>query len=65
MCEGLNRKGAYLKFWLRGEGLIREGGLIEGGLIELLRYVCVCMLEIFNTVDTRLRECLFTAWSTN
>ena len=30
---GLLERGAYLKFWLRGEGLIREGGLIE-----LLRY---------------------------
>ena len=29
---GLNRLGAYLKYWLRGEGLIREGGLIERGL---------------------------------
>ena len=32
MRRGLNREGAYLKFWLRGEGLIREGGLIERGL---------------------------------
>ena len=23
---GLNREGAYLKFWLRGEGPIRERG---------------------------------------
>ena len=23
--RGLAREGAYLKFWLRGEGLIREG----------------------------------------
>ena len=45
MCvRGLIERGAYFKFWLRGEGLIREGGLIErglnreGGLIELLRY---------------------------
>ena len=28
---GLIERGAYLKFWLRGEGLIREGGLIERG----------------------------------
>ena len=27
--EGLIKKGAYLKFWLSGEGLIRERGLIE------------------------------------
>ena len=27
--EGLIERGAYLKFWFRGEGLIREGGLIE------------------------------------
>ena len=27
---GLSREGA-LKFWLRGEGLIREGDLIERG----------------------------------
>ena len=33
MCEGgLNREVPYLKFWLRGEELIREGGLIERGL---------------------------------
>ena len=25
-------RGAYSKFWLRGEGLIREGDLIEKGL---------------------------------
>ena len=31
---GLSRKGAYLKFWLKGEGTIRKGGLIE-----LLQYV--------------------------
>ena len=31
MCVG----GAYLKFWVRGEEHIREGGLIE-----LLRYTC-------------------------
>ena len=29
--EGLNREGAYSKFRLRGEGLIREGGLTELG----------------------------------
>ena len=34
MGEGLIESGAYLKFWLRVEGLNREGGLIE-----LLRYV--------------------------
>ena len=40
MCvRGLNREGAYSKFWLREEGLIREGGFIERrGLIEFLRY---------------------------
>ena len=25
----LIERGAYLKFWLRGEGLIREGGLYK------------------------------------
>ena len=34
MSLGLNREEVYLKFWLRGEGLIREGGLLERGLIE-------------------------------
>ena len=29
MYGGLIERGAYLKFWLRGERLIREGGLIE------------------------------------
>ena len=29
---GLNREGAYLKFRLGGEGLIREMGFIERGL---------------------------------
>ena len=29
---GINREGAYFKFCLRGEGLIRKGGLIERGL---------------------------------
>ena len=33
--------GAYLKFWLRGEGLIREGGLIE-----LLRYAVYFFLKV-------------------
>ena len=28
----LIERGAYLKFWLKGEGLIGEGGLIERGL---------------------------------
>ena len=28
---GLNREGAYLNFWLRGEGLIREGALTDTG----------------------------------
>ena len=27
MSGGLNREGTYLKFWLRGEGLITEGVL--------------------------------------
>ena len=30
--EGLIERGAYLKFWLRGEGLIREGAKQRGGL---------------------------------
>ena len=34
---GLIERGDYSKFWLRGEGLIREGLNTEGGLIELLR----------------------------
>ena len=28
----IERGGAYFEFWLREEGLIREGGLIERGL---------------------------------
>ena len=33
ICGGLMERGACLKFWLRGEDLIREGGLIaRGGL---------------------------------
>ena len=29
---GLIERGAYSNFWLRGEGLIRDEGLIERGL---------------------------------
>ena len=29
MCGGVVERRAYFKFWLREEGLIREGGLIE------------------------------------
>ena len=29
MEGGLTERGAYFKFWLRGEGPIREGSLIE------------------------------------
>ena len=29
--RGLIERGAYFKFLLRGEGLVREGGLIERG----------------------------------
>ena len=37
---GFKERGAYFKFLLTGEGLIRERGLTErGGLIELLRYI--------------------------
>ena len=32
MGGGLYREGAYSRFWLRGEGIIREGGLIKRGL---------------------------------
>ena len=32
MCGGLIEREAYSKFWVRGEGLIREEGLIERGL---------------------------------
>ena len=41
MCwEGLHREGAYLKLWLRREGLFRERGFNrEGSLTALLRSV--------------------------
>ena len=32
MRGALIERGAYLRFLLRGEGLIRQGGLIERGL---------------------------------
>ena len=50
MWGGLIERGAHSKFWLRGEGLIREGGLIERGLnraftVYLCMYVCVCKIS--------------------
>ena len=38
---GLIERGAYLKFLLRGEGLIREGFLIERGLNRAFTVVLV------------------------
>ena len=39
MGGGLIERRAYLKFLLRGEGPIREGDLIQTGVIEFSRYI--------------------------
>ena len=54
---GLNREGAYLKVWFRGEGLIREGDLIEKGLNRAFTVIsfweCVQSCVILKVTNTR------------
>ena len=47
---GLTEKKAYLKVWLREEGLIREGGLMEWGLNRTFTVFIQGILKTLSSV---------------
>ena len=59
---GLIERWAYLKFWLRGEGLIRERGLNRAftAVIEFLKSLVPLKLISYKLVSCKMRICTRT-----